>query len=114
MVLQPIAPGRTIETCTFLLPPTTAHVPEQDIAATLAFWLDINAEDIDIVERGQRGLSKGGFTPGRLSPRFEEPLHRFHNMVADRFTGVRRVPDGDLNDHESQLGTGVNPLPYRA
>jgi len=114
MVLQPIAPGRTIETCTFLLPPTTAHVSEQDFAGTRAFWFDINAEDIDIVERGQRGLSKGGFTPGRLSPRFEEPLHRFHNILADQFTGVRRVPEGDPNDHGPHLGTGVNPLPYHS
>jgi hypothetical protein len=27
--------------------------------------------------------------------RFEEPVHRFQNMIADRMTGVRRVPPGD-------------------
>jgi hypothetical protein len=27
--------------------------------------------------------------------RFEEPLHRFQNMVADRMVGIRRVPEGD-------------------
>jgi len=111
MMLQPVAPGRTIETCTFLLPPSTHDVPEADFVATRKFWLDVNAEDIDIVERGQRGLANG-FTPGRLSPRFEEPLHRFHNMLADRFVGLDRVPDGDPNDHEPRLGTGANPLPY--
>ena len=114
MMLQPIAPGRTVETCTFLLPPSTPHVPEADFAATRAFWFDVNDEDIDIVERGQRGLERGGYTPGRLSPRFEEPLHRFHNMLADRFVGRDRVPVGDPNDHEPRLGTGANPLPYGA
>lgn len=113
MLLQPLAPGRTLETCTFLLPPSTPDVPEDDFAATRSFWFDVNAEDIDIVERAQRGLTNGGFSPGRLSPRFEEPLHRFHNMLADRMTGIERIPEGDPNDHEPRLGTGSNPMPYR-
>lgn len=112
MLLQPIAPDVTIETCTWLLPPSTPHVPEDAFARTRRFWLDVNAEDIDIVERGQRGLARGGFTPGRLSPRFEEPLHRFHNMIADRFLGLDRVPPGDPDDAAPRLGTGANPLPY--
>ncbi len=37
--------------------------------------------------------------PGRAGrapmPRFEEPVHRFQNMVADRMVGLRRVPGGD-------------------
>lgn len=113
MLLQPVAPGRTIETCTFLLPPSTPEVPERDFAATRSFWFDVNDEDIAIVEAGQRGLERGGFTIGRLSPRFEEPLHRFHNMLADRFVGIDVVPPGDPNDHEPRLGTRANPLPYR-
>ncbi len=112
MVLQPVTPGRTIETCTFLLPPSTADVLEADFAATRSFWFDVNDEDIAIVEAGQRGMSNGGFTPGRLSPRFEEPLHRFHNMLADRFVGRDRVLGGDENDHDPRLGTGTNPLPW--
>ncbi len=27
--------------------------------------------------------------------RFEEPVHRFQNMVIDRMLGMRRVPEGD-------------------
>lgn len=114
MLLQPVAPGLTIETCTFLLPPSTPDVPDEAFAATKKFWFEVNAEDIDVVEAGQRGLTLGGFTQGRLSPRFEEPLHRFHNMLADRMVGVDRVPDGDPNDHEPRLGTGANPAPWSA
>ncbi|MEM7091886.1 MAG: aromatic ring-hydroxylating dioxygenase subunit alpha [Actinomycetota bacterium] len=112
MMLHPVAPGLTIETCTFLLPPSTPDVPEDGFGATRSFWFDVNDEDIGIVEAGQRGLERGGFTIGRLSPRFEEPLHRFHNMLADRFVGLDRVPPGDPNDHEPRLGTKANPLPY--
>ena len=55
-------------------------------APTRSFWFDVNSEDIDIVERGQRGLTFGSIPPGPLAPRFEEPLHRFHNMLADCMT----------------------------
>ena len=113
MRLEPIAPGVTREVCTWLLPPSNPHVIDEDFATTRDFWLDINGEDIDIVQRGQKGLTAGGYTPGRLSPRFEEPLHRFHNMLADRFTGSTRIPAGDESDDQPLYGTGVNPLPWR-
>ena len=106
MLLQPVAPDLTIETCTFLLPPSTGEVPEADFAKTRSFWFDVNAEDIDIVERSQRGLTRGGYTPGRLSPRFEEPLHRFHTMLADRFVGIDRVPAGDPQPTENRQVPG--------
>lgn len=112
MILQPVEAGVTVETCTWLLPSSTPAVADDAFARTRRFWLDVNAEDIEIVERGQRGLAAGGFTPGRLSPRFEEPLHRFHTMLADRFVGLDRVPDGDVSDAEPLFGTGTNPMPY--
>jgi len=113
MRLEPLSPGVTRETCTWLLPPSNPHVSDDDFATTHDFWLDINGEDVEIVQRGQKGLAAGGYTPGRLSPRFEEPLHRFHNMLADRFTGTSRVPSGDESDDQPLYGTGVNPLPWR-
>ncbi len=113
MRLEPLAPGLTREICTWLLPPSNPHVSDDDFATTRDFWLDVNYEDFDIVQRGQLGLTTGGYTPGRLSPRFEEPLHRFHNMLADRFTGVARIPSGDQSDDQPLYGTGVNPLPWR-
>jgi phenylpropionate dioxygenase-like ring-hydroxylating dioxygenase large terminal subunit len=114
MRLDPTAPGHTIETCTWLTPatPTPAASAESmspsgkaDFGVTRDFWLDVNAEDIDIVERGQRGLEGGAIPAGPLSPRFEEPLHRFHNMLADAMTlgtmADLRVPVGD-DDQASQ------------
>jgi len=73
---------------------------------------DWTSEDVDVVQRGQVGLNSGSYTPGRLSPRYEEPLHRFHNMLADRMIGISRIPDGDPGDDAPLLGTGVNPLPW--
>ena len=114
MLLEPTAPGHTVETCTWLTPATsmsagsTESMPasaDADFAITRDFWLEVNGEDIDIVERGQRGLERGGVPAGPLSPRFEEPLHRFHNMLADAMTLASmadlRIPAGD-DDQASQ------------
>lgn len=112
MILHPESAGVTREELVFLLPPTSDDVPEEAFALTRNFWVDVNDEDIDIVERGQRGLSRGGYTPGRLSPRFEEPLHRFHNMLADHMVGRVTMPEGDASDKDDVLGSGVNPIPW--
>ena len=49
-----------------------------------------------IVERVQEGLSNTAFTGGRMSIKFEEPLHRYQNWVADQMCSIHRVPQGDL------------------
>ncbi len=129
IVLEPLTADRTRERCAWLLPPGSPAIDAGHFALTRTFWIDVNNEDIDFVQRAQRGLERGSFLPGRLSPRFEEPLHRFHNMVADHLTAspampatsvgatsvtVRPVsiPDGDPSDAVDILGSGVNPLPY--
>jgi choline monooxygenase len=113
MRLEPDGPGRTRETCTWLLP--TDGVADDDFAATRAFWLDVNDEDVDIVERSQRGLARGAVPPGPLVPRFEAPLHRFHLMLADLFTcdspAEITVPAGDPPGADVALGGRPNPTP---
>ena len=121
MRLEPVAPGVTREICTMLVPPnnTAAGLGNGDgsnagaIAATRSFWLDVNSEDIDIVTRGQRGLTHGGVPAGPLAPRFEEPLHRFHNMLADHMTGSAiTIPSGDRPGVVAdERGAGTNPTP---
>ena len=114
--LEPLEAGRTREHCTFLVPPAADGFTEAAFASTRAFWHQVNGEDIDIVERAQRGLSRGGVPPGPLSPRFEEPLHRFHNMVADCMTADSlatglRVPAGDAPGDAERYGSRPNPNP---
>jgi choline monooxygenase len=59
------------------------------------FWDLVNTQDLGIVERVQAGLSNTAFHGGRMCYRFEEPLHRYQNWVADRMCGIHRVPPGD-------------------
>jgi choline monooxygenase len=63
--------------------------------ALLAFWDEVNREDIAIVERVQAGMADLAYTGGRMCYRFEESVHRFQNMVIDRVLGIRRIPAGD-------------------
>lgn len=116
MRFDPTAPGATTETCTLLLPPSTGEVSDGAVDPTVSFWLDVNSEDVDIVERGQRGLTHGAVPPGPLAPRFEEPLHRFQNILRECFTrdslSEITIPNGDpIGDEAARLGSGANPTP---
>jgi choline monooxygenase len=100
MLTRPTAPGHTSEVTYLLLPEATHAALDDDgeraVDELLAFWDEVNREDIAIVERVQRGLSNTAYTGGRMCYRFEESVHRFQNMVIDRMVGIRRVPEGDL------------------
>jgi choline monooxygenase len=100
VLVTPLSHDRTLERTTIGLPPHTADDPGTTPALDelAAFWDHVNTEDIEIVERVQRGIANPAYTGGRMCFRFEEPLHRFQNMVIDRMVGVDRVPDGDGDD----------------
>ena len=93
---HPEAAGRSAETAWLFAPrDSVAAAKEGTIEATLAFWDEVNREDIGIVERVQAGLETPEYPGGRMCYKFEEPVHRFQNMVADAMVGLRRVPPGD-------------------
>src|SRR4051812_8896923 len=100
---RPTGPALTRET-TYLLthPESTGAQPETErdraIDELARFWDTVNREDIGIVARVQAGLESTPFPGGRLCYRFEEPLHRFQNMIVDRMVGKRRVPPGDESE----------------
>jgi choline monooxygenase len=97
MHARPVSPRLTLETTYLLTHPDSGAGPEQEqsIEQLLGFWDAVNREDIGIVERVQAGLDTTPFPGGRLCYRFEEPVHRFQNMVVDHMVGAPRVPPGD-------------------
>jgi choline monooxygenase len=99
MLVRPTEAGHTEEVTYLMSHPESAAAAgnglEGEMAALLGFWDEVNREDIEIVERVQRGLANTAYTGGRMCYRFEESVHRFQNMVIDRMLGVRRVPEGD-------------------
>ena len=77
-------------------PPRGRGTPAEDGVEQLAkFWDLVNRQDLEIVERVQEGLANPAYRGGRMCFRFEEPLHRFQNMVIDKMVGLDRVPGGD-------------------
>lgn len=97
---RPVSPTMTLETTYLLTHPesSTRATDEDGIEQLTTFWDTVNREDIGIVERVQQGLSTTLFPGGRLCYRFEEPVHRFQNMIIDRMVGIRRVPPGDATE----------------
>jgi hypothetical protein len=54
----------------------------------------------EIDEHVQQGLSMKPYRGVRMCYHFEEPIHRFQNMIIDNMVGFERVPLG--NDEDSQ------------
>ena len=75
--------------------PSTTRAPRTGIEQLAKFWDLVNRQDLEIVERVQEGLENPAYRGGRMCFRFEEPLHRFQNMVIDKIVGIERVPGGD-------------------
>ncbi len=106
MLMDPISHNRTYERCFILTHPSSMANDGAEVAleSLLGFWDEVNREDIEIVEDVQLGLSTPEYEGGRMCYRFEEPVHRFQNMVIDRMVGLDRVPDGDSEDKVPMFG----------
>jgi choline monooxygenase len=104
---QPVTPRQTHETTYLLIHPDTADQGGHDAAVDhlAGFWDSVNREDIAIVERVQQGLDTTPFPGGRLCYRFEEPLHRFQNLIIDHMVGRPRIRAGDPSDNRPMFGT---------
>ncbi len=69
-----------------------------ELATTLtpdAYRSADNRQDVGAVERVQQGVRSRAYPGGRMCFRFEEPVHRFQNMVIDLMTATERTPPGD-------------------
>ncbi len=106
IMLDPRNPNRTIETTTVLTHPDSVDTPTapEGLDKLLRFWDEVNREDIAIVERVQIGLSTPEYQGGRMCYHFEEPVHRFQNMVIDRMCGIDRIPPGDTPEIAARFG----------
>lgn len=89
LLMTPKGPQSTEEFGDILVHPSVLKGPdsERKIDAILEFYDMVNVQDIVAVERVQKGLKSKAYPGGRMSYRFEEPVHRFQNMVIDYMTG---------------------------
>lgn len=100
ILFRPDGPGLSLESADMLVHPMVLAGPgaEARIAAIHDFWAMVNDQDIQAVERVQQGIQAKAYPGGRMCFRFEEPVHRFQNMVIDLMTGRLRIPPGDREE----------------
>jgi choline monooxygenase len=97
LLMNPTSSGTTEEYGDILVHPSVLSAPNADnkIDEIFKFYDMVNLQDIMAVERVQKGIQSKPYPGGRMSYRFEEPVHRFQNMVVDYMTGEKRVYAGD-------------------
>ena len=97
ILARPDGPGQTVEEALIFTHPECTESPgaQEELDQLASFWDLVNRQDIEIVERVQAGLSDPAYRGGRLCYHFEEPIHRFQNMIIDKMVGIDRVPPGD-------------------
>lgn len=91
ILLTPLGPTQTIERVEiyyFDARATTAEFAELR-QQNAALWRGVFIEDVNVVERMQRGRASPGFDGGTFSPVMDPPTHDFHKWVAERLlTGL--------------------------
>lgn len=96
IVANPVAADKTVEKAWLMSHPECVDdMSAAAIEEVMAFWHEVNLEDVTICEKVQAGVGAAPYRGGRLCYQFEEPVHRFQNMIADAMVGRRRVPAGD-------------------
>jgi choline monooxygenase len=109
LLLVPESETQTREFLDMLIHPDALMAPECDVNLDrlMNFWRFVNDQDIILVERVQKGLAGSPYRGGRMCYKFEEPLHRFQNIVADMMTGFIRIPTGDAHEEAPVLESSV-------
>ncbi|TDQ83295.1 choline monooxygenase [Dongia mobilis] len=88
--LEPIGNDRTVEHLEIYYVGEESAAPAFDAtkAANLAAWRAVFAEDVEVVERMQRGRASPGYDGGVFSPAMDGPTHCFHRWLAERLAAA--------------------------
>ena len=105
LLFKPDGPTRAVECADLLVHPNALSAADADkkIDHIFKFWDMVNAQDILAVERVQLGVQSKTYPGGRMCYRFEEPVHRYQNIVIDRMVGKHRIPKGDKENDPGWL-----------
>lgn len=97
LLFRPEHTAITLEHMDMLVHPSILEDPdnEEQLDHIMEFWDLVNLQDVDIVQSVQQGLTSSAYQGGRMCYEFEEPVHRFQNMVIDRMLGIEHIPPGD-------------------
>ena len=84
ILIEPISPHRTKERIAlyYLEPAASSAEFAAFRAENASWWRNIFNEDVQVVERLQRGRSSPAFRGGCFSPVMDVPTHHFHRWIA--------------------------------
>jgi choline monooxygenase len=87
--LEPLGCDRTREHLEIYYVGEESAAPAFDAVkeANLKAWRTVFAEDVDVVERMQRGRHSPGYDGGVFSPAMDGPTHCFHRWLASKLLG---------------------------
>lgn len=105
LLFRPSGPSLTLEHVDMLVHPDALAQPgiDESLDRIMKFWCFVNDQDVGLVEGVQAGVAARSYRGGRLCFRFEEPIHRFQNMLIDMLTGSPKVPAGDPQEEAPVL-----------
>ncbi|RIK72153.1 MAG: (2Fe-2S)-binding protein, partial [Planctomycetota bacterium] len=88
LLFRPSGPATTLEHVDMLVHPDVLTRPgiDESLDRIMKFWCFVNDQDVELVEGVQAGVAARAYRGGRLCYRFEEPIHRFQNMLIDLMT----------------------------
>jgi choline monooxygenase len=90
--VEPVAPNLTRERLyVFYLNDAIADAYDGVRNKSLESWFEINAEDIDVVQRMQDGRLSPAMAGGLFAPELEACLHHFQKQVASRILEGERM-----------------------
>lgn len=97
LIMKPTAIDSTEEYGDILVHPSLLQEDgfQEKLEEIFKFYDMVNIQDIVAVEKVQEGLKVRAYPGGRMNFRFEEPVHRFQNMVIDYVTGERHIYPAD-------------------
>ena len=103
MLMEPVGPGQTRLVYDYWRPD---GVSPEEFEATLDYGIQVSKEDQWIVPLIQENLEAGVYEAGPLSPRHENGLHHFHEMVREALGS--EAPD-DRRARSASPGTTTLP-----
>ena len=85
LMVNPLSPSRSIERMAFYFIGDGATAPEYEALRQIPIelWKITNDEDLETIERLQKGRHSPAFTGGCFSPALETTVHQFQRLVAN-------------------------------
>jgi choline monooxygenase len=81
VIIEPVSPTKSIEKAVLMVEDDS---DEEWINNLWKFYDEVNIEDLEICEAVQEGIKCDIYNGGRMVPKYENTIHRFHKMVIDK------------------------------